>query len=198
MADGSEDEELGAGKHRAALISGTFALIGALIGGTITGTVSYVTASKQIDGSSHQASAQFYRQQKQAAYAQILKDMSAASDPIVAAIDGFWPAGNIHDDGLQQKREASYATARSLKDDYNVIRLIGSKDAIDRANECWGAVSAPILQTDAVAIKTPPDGRITPEQFSELSSIWKNNRSKVSDAQDAFANAARADLDKTQ
>lgn len=142
------------------------------------------------------AKADFYRQEKQEIYAKLLTDVDRAIPAISAAAYSLGSTPEVEDPNTRKKRDTTYDFVGQVKDDYHVIRLIGSPDVVAAANECWGAVSAPILATDALAGKAV-NNRLVDDDRAAAYGILDQHRARIDKSQDAFVTAARADLEAT-
>jgi hypothetical protein len=180
-----------------AIIAGVFGVVGALAGGVATGTVSYITANRQISSASNQSSVQFYRQQKQTLYAQLLQDSINAGQPIANYGHEFARTADPGSADFIKLKDATYTWTAKISEDYNTIRLIGGSAVIDSAKDLWTKRSAQVRVVDQLYSRW---ANHTLSEFDRRTSYvdWPPQARAAMQAEDSFANTARWDLQSTR
>jgi hypothetical protein len=180
-----------------AMIAGVFGVVGALAGGVATGTVSYITANKQISSASNQSSVQFYRQQKQTLYAQLLQDSINAGQPIATYASEFARTADPGSADFIKLKNYTYTWTAKISDDYNTIRLIGSSAVIDSAKDLWTKRGAQVIAVDQLYVRW--ENHTLSEYDRRTSYVdWSPQARAASQAEDSFADIARWDLQSTR
>jgi hypothetical protein len=182
--------------HRTAIAGGAVGIIGALIGGAITGVSSYLTMTRQLDSQAHQSLMQFYLSQRQQAYVKMLDDSINIVQPISAYAAQFAVRDPGSADFLNIKND-TYQLISTLKGDYNAIRLIGGPDVISAAHDLWMKSHARVNDIDNLYLKWVAGSLPESDRRSSYTPHSEGVKAEAA-AQDKFADVARADLESTR
>jgi hypothetical protein len=183
--------------HKGAVTAGIFAIAGALIGGGITGGVTYFTTSRQLASSASQSSISFYREQKLRLYTKMLEDAINADHQIGEYSYQFAVTPDPGSPDFLKLKTDTYHSLGAIKDDYEAIRLVGGDRVITAARDVWTKMSARVVEVDNLYARWAYKSLSELDRSGSFHPQTTSLEAEEQKAQDAFVDAARNDLRNT-
>jgi hypothetical protein len=201
-ATGAQSTSAGPTALKTAVIAGVFGILGALIGGATTGTVSYLTSARQLDSQAQQSTIQFYRDQKSKAYAKLMHDFAEAAQPIhhFAFTFAYYsnnPGSDVSYADFLAAKDAAYQRMSAMWEDCDVIRLIGRSEVVADANDVCTKIQNMIHQVDDFGQQWAKGNLPDPARAATFNQVV-SGEAGAGAALSKFDDAATADLQSTK
>jgi len=182
--------------QRSAVFGGIVGLIGSLVGGVVTGSISYFTMTKQLDAQASQEHVKFYREQRQKAYTQLIDDSVKAIAPISTYAYEF-SQGDPASPAFSTAQHDAYQRIGMIRDDYSVIRLIGGPKIEPAAKDVLSKCTAVVDDVDNLIREWDKGNLPEPERKGYYNRSFDGTNAALN-ASDTFADIAKGDLESTK
>lgn len=171
-------------------------VLGALVGGAITGAVTYLSTTQQIKSTAAESRVEFYRKEKKDLYTALLTDAAATNQPIESYAADFAGSNDPRSADFNNAHRDVAPAVEKVRDDYNAIRVLGSS-AVDSAKNVWDKVLDHAGAIDNLYRQWANGGLSEQDRRSSYVPFSAPQKAAVQ-AEDDFAIVAHRDLESTQ
>lgn len=171
------------------------AILSAFAGGASTAAATYFTTMEQIASSAAESRTEFYRQQKQTLYTQLIQDSADADHPLSNYAHEFAVSDDPKSDDFSRLRDDLSPVLGKIRNDYYAIRVIGGT-AVDAARKVMDARAAQFAAVDDLYKKWMQHDLSAADRRASYVPYPPAQRAAVA-AESAFADAAYKDLEST-
>ncbi|MFI6573988.1 hypothetical protein [Nocardia fluminea] len=125
-------------------------MVGAVVGGLLTGYLSGQAIDRQIHAADRQQAAEFSREQKQAAYSKFIIDSFASNQVIARYVSAFARNDDLNGPEFLKIQRDAYDAMAPVAADYRVIQLVAGTEIAELAKQAWVARGATVTATDVL------------------------------------------------